>query len=69
MDLYPLPPGVLDPLTECELALEMNMTLAELYHGRGTPMSAHELSVVWPCYFEAKRRMAQAEYDKQQGSL
>lgn len=27
------------------------MSLAELYHGRGTPMSLHEATVVWPAYY------------------
>lgn len=33
------------------MALALNMSLAELYHGRGTPMSLHEATVVWPAYY------------------
>jgi hypothetical protein len=39
-----------DPITECELALRMGMSLAELRHGRGTPMPLSELTVEWPLY-------------------
>lgn len=52
-----MPPGVVDPLFLCELALELNMSVAEITHGRGAPMSAHELAVVWPTYYETKRRL------------
>jgi hypothetical protein len=38
----------------CELALALNLTIGELHHGRGTPMSLHELCVVWPAYFKQK---------------
>lgn len=51
-----LPPGTVDPMFQCELALELGMTLGELSHGRGTPMSAHELSVIWPSFFAARAR-------------
>lgn len=51
-----LPPGTVDPLFECELALGLHMTLAELRHGRGTPMSAKELAVEWPAFFRFKER-------------
>jgi len=40
------------------------MTVGELMHGRGTPMSAHELAVVWPAFFAVKRREAEREADK-----
>ena len=52
----PLPPGVADPLFMCELALELKMSIGELKHGRGTPMSAHELTVLWPAFFAYRQR-------------
>ena len=36
----------------CELALELKMSIRELGHR----MSAHELNVTWPLYFEFRRR-------------
>ena len=50
-----LPPGAVDPIFLCELALELGMTVGEITHGRGGPMSAHELGVIWPLYFAHKR--------------
>jgi hypothetical protein len=60
-----LPPGVMDPLTLHELALELNMTVAELTYGRGTPMSAHELCVSWPLFWEYQRREAQRREEQE----
>ena len=34
----------------CELAEKLHMTVGELCYGRGTPMSLHELAVVWPAF-------------------
>jgi hypothetical protein len=51
-----LPPGVPDPIFLHELALELKMSVAELTCGRGTPMSAHELTVAWPAFFRARNR-------------
>lgn len=48
---------MVDPIYECELALELRMSLSELRHGRGTPMTAYELLIEWPRYFETRRRM------------
>ena len=62
-----LPPGTVDPLFLHELALELHMTVGELTHGRGTPMSAHELSVGWPTFFSVKAREAKREADKRRG--
>ena len=62
----PLPPGVVDPLSLCELALEMKMTVGELCYGRGTPMSAHELTVVWPLYWAYKRRENERQANKEE---
>jgi hypothetical protein len=63
----PLPPGVVDPIFVCEMALELNMTIGELCHGRGTPMSLHELAVVWPAFFDYRRRQNELEDEKRQG--
>jgi hypothetical protein len=43
--------GMTNPLFPYELALELGMTVGELHYGRGTPMSAHELTVGWPAFF------------------
>lgn len=59
---------MLDPLSLCELALELGMSVSELEHGRGTPMSLHELTVVWPAYWAYKSREQErqaAEQEKQ----
>lgn len=61
--LMPLPPGVADPIFMCELALELGMTVGELSHGRGTPMSAHELTVTWPQFFAYRERERQRQED------
>lgn len=47
-----LPPGVVDPIFLCELALELGMPVGEMTER----MSAHELSVTWPAFFRARRR-------------
>ena len=60
-----LPPGTVDPIFLHELALELNMTVGELTHGRGTPMSAHELGVAWPVFYATRARMANREVEKQ----
>lgn len=52
-----LPPGVVDPIFMCEMAERFQMTIGELCYGRGTPMSLHELSVVWPAYFEYRQML------------
>ena len=52
-----LPPGAVDPLFEHELALELGMSVSEIRHGRGTPMSAQELTVGWPLFFAARHRI------------
>jgi hypothetical protein len=58
-----LPLGVPDPLFVCELALELCKSVREI----GESMSAHELCVVWPAFFEARRRMHEAEEAKRAG--
>jgi hypothetical protein len=62
-----LPPGLVDPIFMHELAEHLHMTVGELCHGRGTPMSLRELSVGWPAYFDFKAR--QAEKRESQGSF
>ena len=52
-----LPPGVPDPLFLHELALEMGKSVRELCES----MSAHELCVEWPAFFEARNRMREQE--------
>jgi hypothetical protein len=47
-----LPPGMVDPLFEHELALELGMPVGEL----GKRMSLHELTVRWPAFFSARER-------------
>jgi hypothetical protein len=61
-----LPPGAVDPIFMAELALELKMSVGEMAHGRGTPMSAHELCVFWPAYF--RHVETQRELDEQKGS-
>lgn len=59
-----LPLGVADPLFLHELALEMNKSIRELTTGE-PGMSAHELCVLWPGFFEVRREMREAEEEKQ----
>ena len=61
-----LPPGTVDPLFLHELALELKMTVGELTHGRGTPMSAHELCVSWPLFFDWRHKQAEREQERHQ---
>ena len=60
-----MPPGTVDPIFLHELALELHMTVGELTHGRGAPMSAHELSVAWPAFYATQRRIAAREAESQ----
>jgi hypothetical protein len=55
-----LPTGVPDPIFLCELASELKMTVSEL----GVRMSAHELNVVWPAFFDYRRREAERQAEK-----
>lgn len=54
-----------DPIYECELALELKMSLSELRYGRGTPMSAHELLITWPQFFQSRQRLQ--DYQQKRG--
>jgi hypothetical protein len=57
-----LPLGVPDPLFVHELALELGKSVREI----GESMSAHELCVMWPEFFAARRRMQEAAEAKAQ---
>lgn len=59
-----LPAGVADPLYVYELAEKLHMTVGELMHGRGTPMSLHELCVGWPAYYRRKSLILEREQEK-----
>lgn len=49
-----------DPLFLFELALEMKKSVRELTTGEAG-MSAHELCVLWPAYFEVRREMQEED--------
>lgn len=55
-----LPQDIADPLFMCELALELHMPVGEL----GQRMSNYELCVMWPLFFEYRRRDAEREAEK-----
>jgi len=57
-----LPPGTVDPMFLCELALELKMPVGEL----SDRMSAHELAVVWPAFFRARDRERKREQEEQE---
>lgn len=44
------------PMFVCQLALKMGMTVEEL----GLRMSNYELTVTWPAYFEAQRKLEES---------
>lgn len=56
-----LPLGIPDPIFMCELALELRMPVGELTQR----MSAHELGVLWPMYFQYVDRKAKRDEMKQ----
>jgi hypothetical protein len=58
-----LPLGVVDPLFLAELALEMNKSVRELTTGE-PGMSAHELCVFWPAFFEVRAEMRIEEEER-----
>lgn len=62
-----LPPGVANPLFLHELALELHMPVGEMCER----MSAHELTVSWPLFFEYREREAarQANSQNAQGTF
>lgn len=49
-----MPLGFVSPLHTHRMALNLHMSVAELLHGRGAPMSARELCIDWPAYYEAE---------------
>jgi len=54
---------MVDPIFECELALELGMTIGEIRER----MSLHEFAVIWPAYFAIRNRHeaeAQREADR-----
>jgi len=61
--------GTIDPLFLYELAEALHMTVAELCHGRGAVMSAHELTVGWPAYFSTKQAMADREAERRSAGM
>lgn len=61
-----LPTGIPDPLFLHELALEMKKSIRELTTGE-PGMSAHELCVLWPAFFEVRSEMREEAEAKQAG--
>lgn len=57
---------MLDPISLCDLALELRMSVSELMHGRGTPMGIHELTVMWPSYWAYRQRQDAREAAEQE---
>ena len=57
---------MLDPLSLCELALELKMSVSELMHGRGAPMDIHEMTVTWPAYWSYRQRQAERDAAEQE---
>lgn len=47
-----MPLGIVNRMFLHDLALELSMTVGELF----ARMSAHELTVAWPTYFEYRER-------------
>lgn len=61
-----LPLGVPDRMFLHELALEMGKSVREMT--TGVPgMSAHELNVEWPAYFEARRQFNEIQEAREEG--
>ena len=57
-----LPPGTVDPMFMCELALELGKSLSELQDS----MSAFELSVTWPAFFRMRAEEVERERARQE---
>lgn len=47
-----------------ELALELGMTVSEMCDR----MSAHELTVLWPAFFQARERIRRREEAEREGA-
>lgn len=62
-----LPLGVPDPMYLFELALEMRKSVREMT--TGVPgMSAHELNVMWPCYFHVRAQEQAIMQEREEGA-
>jgi hypothetical protein len=48
---------MVDPIFEHELALELKMPVGEL----GQRLSLHELTVLWPAFFDVRKRTRERE--------
>ena len=64
----------MDPISLCELAQSLRMSVTELLHGRGTPTSLEEMVVWWPAYWgyqnrEQQRQIKEAEKEQSGGRL
>ena len=57
---------MMDPLFLHEVALERGMTVSELLHGRGTPVSIHELCVEIPLFISYRNRQAKKQAEEQE---
>lgn len=57
-----LAPGVVDPMFLHELALELHMPVGEMCER----MSAHELTVMWPAFFEVRARAQKREQKREE---
>ncbi len=64
----------MDPISLCELAVQLGLTVSELEHGRGAPMSLQELTVIWPAYWayqhrQQERDVKRAEAEQEKANL
>lgn len=64
----------MDPISLCELAETLGMTVSELLHGRGTPTPLVEIAVWWPAYWaykgrEQERQLKEAEREQEKASM
>ncbi len=65
--LWRIPPEwSVDPMFEHELCLELGMSKAELYHGRGAVMSLREL-YEWQLFFNTRGEI-RAEQQREQAA-
>lgn len=58
-------PGMVDPIFQCELALELGKTIREMTTGE-PGMSAHELCCIWPLYNAYKQRELERQAEEQE---
>lgn len=57
---------MVDAIWPYELAESLHMSVAEVIHGRGTPMSAFEMCIGWPEYHAWKDREMERLEEKQE---